>query len=99
MRSSEGHRAATAKTSELGMITGLPAYKPPIHQTLRCVCSRYYLVYLGARSEFDSQAYDVAREDAERRGCTFVDARATPFMNCSCGQPLDFTAEESARVM
>lgn len=81
------------------MITGLPAYKPPISQTLRCVCRAYYLVYMGAPFPFDHRAYEAAREDAERRGCIFIDARITPFMNCACGEVLIFVEDEVSTVM
>jgi hypothetical protein len=81
------------------MITGLPEYRAPISQTLRCMCSRYYLVYLGAPIPFDGRAFEAAKEDSRRRGCQFVDARERPFMLCACGQLLDFTAEESLTVM
>jgi hypothetical protein len=81
------------------MITGLPSYKPPISQTVRCVCSAYYLVYLGAPFPFDHRACEAAREDARRRGALFIDARTTPFMLCSCGEALIFVEDECLTVM
>lgn len=81
------------------MITGLPQYNPPISQTLRCNCSAYYLVYLGAGEQFDRKAFEAAREDATRRGAQFVDARIIPFMNCRCGEPLMFVDDAAAMVM
>jgi hypothetical protein len=43
--------------------------------------------------------------DAESRAravdlrATFIAARAVPFMNCECGELLDFTGDECERVM
>jgi hypothetical protein len=79
-------------------LEGIPPYKSPISQTLRCVCGHRYLVYLGAPSLFDDRACEAAREDAGRRGCQFIDARLTPFMNCECGQLLDFSSECSLTI-
>jgi hypothetical protein len=38
-----------------------------------------------------------AEERATEMKATFVDSRVTPFMQCSCGQPLDFTSDDSLR--
>lgn len=73
------------------MITGLPAYREPRDQTLRCICSKLYLVsFTGA---LDSSAR------ADLLGAQFIDARETPFMDCECGVFLDFTEEAAAMVM
>jgi hypothetical protein len=40
-----------------------------------------------------------AKQRAEDMKATFVDSRVTPFMQCSCGQVLDFLPDESALVM
>ena len=68
---------ATVKASK-AMITGLPDYRPPIEQGLRCVCGQRYLVYLGAAFPFDNRAFEAARERAEQMGARFIDSRETP---------------------
>ena len=78
------------------MITGLPSYREPIEQSLRCVCGHRYLVYLGVGI---GEAESRARERAEQIGAQFIDARDTPFMKCECGEFLDFTEDVAARVM
>jgi hypothetical protein len=80
-------------------LEGIPPYKSPISQTLRCVCGHRYLVYLGAPSLFDDRAFEAAKEDAARRGALFVDARITPFMLCRCGEALIFVDDECLTVM
>jgi hypothetical protein len=42
---------ATVKASK-AMITDLPDYRPPIEKSLRCVCGRRFVVYLGAPFPF-----------------------------------------------
>ena len=76
------------------MITGLPPYTTPTEQTLRCLCGRLYLVYIGVAADPGQ-----ARERAEELGAQFIDARLTPWTACECGQMLDFTGEGSAMVM
>ena len=80
------------------MITGLPDYRLPIEQSLRCVCGQRYLVYMGAASPFDNRALEAARERAGQMGARFIDARETPFMNCECDQSLDFTSADEYLV-
>jgi hypothetical protein len=76
------------------MITGLPPYQPPIEQDLRCICGRLYLV-----SSNGDRTERAARMRAATLGARFIDAREVPFLNCECGVFLDFTTEETARVM
>lgn len=80
------------------MITGIPEYRAPIEQSLRCVCGLRYLVYLGAPLQFNQQACEAARERTEQMKAQFVDARITPWLACSCGQLLDFYEENSLIV-
>jgi len=40
-----------------------------------------------------------AKQRAEEMKAIFVDSRVTPFMQCSCGQALDFTSDDSLMVM
>jgi hypothetical protein len=76
------------------MITGLPAYKPPIAQPVRCYCRSLYFVFTG---ELDSQA-EKAQQTAQQMGARFVDARLTPFYQSECGQMLDFAPEHSMLI-
>jgi hypothetical protein len=77
------------------MITGLPAYQPPVVEDVHCHCRAHYRVFVGVE---DYQAQFAEREAAEM-GAIFVDARRTPFMICRCGQALDFALESSLLVM
>jgi hypothetical protein len=77
------------------MITGLPPYREPIVQDVRCVCRAYYRVFTGCE---DYQA-KFAKGEAEQMGARFVDARREPFVTCACGQVLDFAPEASLMVM
>lgn len=81
------------------MITGIPNYNGslPAEYSLRCSCARRYLVFTGAKIIGDSEGR--ARERAAQMQAQFIDARSTPFMQCACGQSLDFTSEESLAVM
>ena len=72
------------------MITGFPDYRPPIEQSLRCVCGLRYVVFTGG-SDFDQAACEAARDRASQINAQFVDARTVPFMQCRCGALLDFT--------
>jgi len=54
------------------------------------VCGRLYLV---------SFTDEESGARAEQFGAQLIDAREMPFMNCECGVFLDFTTEETARVM
>jgi hypothetical protein len=81
------------------MITGLPDYRPPIEQSLRCVCGQRYLVYMGAAFPFDNRAFEAARERAGQMGARFIDARRTPWLMCSCGEVLMFVEDAAAVVM
>ena len=81
------------------MITGLPDYRPPIEQNVRCVCGQRFVVYLGAEFPFDNRAFEAAREWAEQMGARFIDARSTPWLICSCGEVLLFVEDAAAVVM
>jgi hypothetical protein len=71
------------------MITGLPAYVPPLVEDVRCHCQAHYRVFVGVE---DYQAQFAEKEAAEL-GAVFVDARLSPFVVCACGQVLDFSPE------
>jgi hypothetical protein len=73
-------------------ITGIPPYRSPIEQSLRCPCGARFVVYLGGGM---GQAEARARERAAMLKATFVDAHLTPWLVCECGQLLDFMLEES----
>jgi len=81
------------------VITGLPDYRPPIEQSLRCVCGQRFVIYLGARFPFDNRAFEAAREQAEQMGARFMDARETPWLICFCGEVLMFVEDAEAWVM
>jgi hypothetical protein len=81
------------------VITGLPDYRPPIEQSLRCVCGQRYLVYLGAALPFDNRAFEAARERARQMGAPFINAREMPWLTCSCGEVLMFVEDAAAVVM
>jgi hypothetical protein len=81
------------------MLTGLPDYRPPIEQSLRCVCGRRFLVYLGASFPFNEQAFEAARERAEQMDARFIDARDKPWLACYCGEVLMFVEDAAAGVM
>ena len=81
------------------MITGLPDYRPPIEQSLRCVCGLRYVVFTGAPFPFNERAFEASRERAEWRGARFIDARETPWLICSCGEVLMFVEDAAAVVM
>jgi hypothetical protein len=76
------------------MITGLPPYREPITEDVRCVCRAYYRVFTGNE---DHQA-KFAQKEALELGARFVDARVEPFVICSCGQTLDFAPEASLMI-
>jgi hypothetical protein len=71
------------------MITGLPAYQAPVVESVFCHCRAFYRVYMGVEG---LQAV-FAEKEALRMGAIFIDARATPFYQCECGEVLDFTPE------
>jgi hypothetical protein len=75
-------------------ITGIPNYTSatPIECSVRCPCGLRYLIFTGD----DGSA---AKQRAVEMQATLIDTRQTPFMNCACGQVLDFTADECERVM
>jgi len=75
-------------------ITGIPNYTSasPVECSVRCACGLRYLVFTG-----DDETS--ARARAVELRATFIDARVTPFMNCECGELLDFTGDECERVM
>ena len=74
------------------MITGIPDYQTPVEIGVRCLCRRYYVVFTG-QGMIIGDAEGRARERAVSMRAEFVDARLLPFMNCTCGQVLDFTSE------
>jgi hypothetical protein len=80
------------------MVTGIPDYTSLIEQSIRCVCGLRYVVFIGG-SDFDQAACKAARDRASQMNAQFVDARISPFMNCSCGALLDFTAADAAELV
>jgi hypothetical protein len=54
------------------MITGLPEYRPPIEQSLRCVCGQMFAVYMGAPLPLYSRSFEAARELAEQMGAVVM---------------------------
>ena len=80
------------------MITGLPDYRAPIEQSIRCVCGLRYVVFTGG-CDFDQAACEAAKGGAQAMGAQFVDARIVPFMSCYCGKALDFTATDAAELL
>lgn len=78
------------------MITGIPAYKSPIEQSLRCLCGLRYLVLM---SDSIGDAEGRARSLAELIRARFIDSRVTPFLLCECGQFLDFVEEGSSTLV
>ena len=81
------------------MITGLPDYRPPIEQSLRCVCGQRFVAYLGAPAPFDERAFEAAQERGETLSARFIDARETPWLICSHGEVLMFVEDAAAGVM
>jgi hypothetical protein len=78
------------------MITGIPNYKSPIEQSMRCLCGLRYLVLM---SDSIGDAEGRARGRAELISARFIDARVTPFLLCDCGQFLDFVEERSSALV
>jgi hypothetical protein len=76
------------------MITGLPAYQPPVVEDVYCYCRRAYRVFVGSE---DYQAA-FAEKEAMEMGALFIDARFTPFVTCACGQVLDFALDASPMI-
>jgi hypothetical protein len=74
-------------------ITGIPPYTniPPVECSVRCACGLRYLIFTG-----DDESG--AQPRAVEMGATFINAREVPFMNCECGQVLDFTTDDSLTV-
>jgi hypothetical protein len=81
------------------VITGLPDYRPPIEQSLRCVCGLRYLVYLDAPFPFEGKAMEAAQEQAIMLGARFIDSRQTPWLVCSCDKVLIFVEDAAAVLM
>jgi hypothetical protein len=79
-------------------ITGIPDYYMPVEIGVRCLCRRYYVVFTGMGSVI-GDAMGRAKGRAANMGATFIDARSTPFMNCECGQALEFLLDESLMLM
>lgn len=86
------------------MLTGknplsIPAYTGalPAVVPVRCVCGIRYAVFTGAVVVADGPELVKAR--AEANGRRFVDARQVPFMNCACGQVLDFGAGDVCEMV
>ncbi|MGA9773682.1 MAG: hypothetical protein WBV94_31920 [Blastocatellia bacterium] len=65
---------------------------------MRCSCARRYLVFTGAGAVI-GDAPGRVRERAGQMQARFIDAREIPFMNCECGELLDFTADDTALVV
>lgn len=81
------------------MITGLPDYRAPIEQSIRCVCGLRYVVFTGG-SDFDLAAGEAAKGRAQVIGAQFVDSRIDPFILCAgCGALLDFTAADAVEFV
>ena len=80
------------------MITGLPEYRAPIEQSVRCDCGLRYVVFIGG-SDFDQTACGAARDRASQMNAQFVDARIVPFMRCGCGALLDFATMDSGELV
>jgi hypothetical protein len=63
------------------------------------VCGLRYVVFFGgAGVAFEMRAMAAARERAKDMSAVFVDARVRPFMDCECGQVLDFMPDASSAV-
>lgn len=77
------------------MITGLPPYRPPIAEPLRCLCRVKYLVYLGSLDEEAASELHKAQE----KGAHFVFARKEPFYECECGEVFDLALDDARMVM
>lgn len=70
----------------------LPAVVP-----VRCPCGLRYIVFTGA--VVIGEGCELVKARAEADGLLFVDARAVPFMNCECGEALDFSPCEFAELL
>jgi hypothetical protein len=81
------------------MLEGIPDYRSPIEQGLRCVCGQRFVVYLGTPFPFNERAFEPARERAKQMGARFIDSRETPWLSCSCGEVLMFVEDAAAIVM
>ena len=79
------------------MIIGLPPYQTPVEIGVRCICLRYYVVFTGT-GRIVGDAIGRAKERARNMNAVFVDARSTPFLECSCGQALDFLPDETLTI-
>lgn len=64
----------------------------PAVVNITCVCRQRYVVINGEPDECGERV----RRLAARRGALVVDARTHPFLNCACGEPLDFSAGDCA---
>ena len=62
--------------------TGIPDYKEPIEQGLRCNCRTRYVVFIGGAGRFDDTLAKIAREREGEMGAHFVDACEVHFMQC-----------------
>jgi hypothetical protein len=82
------------------MITGISDYTgaTPIEYSLRCACGLRYLIFTG-QGAMIGDAEGRAKERAERMNAAFIDARSNPFMNCACGQSLDFMPDDSMAMI
>jgi len=76
-------------------ITGIPDYRPPIEQSLRCSCGARFVVFLGGGI---GQAEARARERAAMLKAQFVNAEISPWLVCGCGQLLELMPEGSLSV-
>jgi hypothetical protein len=77
------------------MITGIPPYRSPIEQSLRCTCGARYVIYMGGGM---GNAEGRAQARAAMLRAQFVNAEIMPWLVCGCGQLLELMPEGSLIV-